>query len=86
LKISFIAKKLEKTQLFDMKNLQIRLSDPQKVEGSFFFSSYYTYLLTVSELNKQVRRRYSEFVWLRDYLVDMYPGINIPPLPNKKTN
>merc|ERR1712224_499465 len=32
-----------------------------------------------------VRRRYSDFEWLRKALVLQYPGIFIPPMPKKQT-
>ena len=35
-------------------------------------------------LNWQVGRRYSDFIWLREYLTKFYPTQIIPPIPNKK--
>lgn len=31
-------------------------------------------------------RRYSDFVWLRSYLLKVYPTQIIPPIPNKKAS
>jgi hypothetical protein len=35
-------------------------------------------------LKWQVGRRYSDFVWLRNYLTKMYPNQIVPPIPEKK--
>lgn len=40
--------------------------------------------MTTVELNWKVGRRYSDFVWLRGYLVKAYPTFIIPPIPQKK--
>lgn len=30
-----------------------------------------------------VKRKYNDFIWLRNILIKMYPGIAVPPLPGK---
>ncbi len=39
---------------------------------------------TVSDDTNSVRRRYSDFVWLRSCLARIFPGLFIPALPPKK--
>uniref|UniRef100_A0A7S3YTV3 PX domain-containing protein n=2 Tax=Lotharella globosa TaxID=91324 RepID=A0A7S3YTV3_9EUKA len=38
----------------------------------------------VESTPKGVRRRFSDFVWLRDTLAKCFPGVLLPPLPPKK--
>jgi len=45
--------------------------------------SYVTYLVRTQPLNFIVRRRYSDFLWLRGVLVKRYAGMLIPSLPAK---
>ncbi|GAB5370278.1 hypothetical protein AAMO2058_001478800 [Amorphochlora amoebiformis] len=62
----------------------VEVSDPQTSKS--LTSSYTTYAVTVQpnlEDVKFVRRRYSDFVWLRKWLTEGFPGIFIPPLPPK---
>jgi hypothetical protein len=32
----------------------------------------------------EVGRRYSDFIWLRNYLLKAYPSQIVPPIPQKK--
>jgi sorting nexin-4 len=57
---------------------QVKISDPIKHgEGSQAFVSY----LVTAE--KQVRRRFQDFVMLHRWLSEVYPQCIIPPLPSK---
>ena len=80
----FECKQLENTPLSSTKNPVITISSPEKKEGSFFIKSYISYLVTTSEINLNVKRRYSDFVWLHQALLDLYPYLFIPPIPKKK--
>ena len=40
--------------------------------------SYTTYLVTCALATEGVRRRYSDFEWIRDLLVARYHGIAVP--------
>ena len=75
--------KSTQTKLSKEPELDITLSSPEKVEGGFFSKSYITYLLQTQPLNYQVRKRYSDFEWLRQYLSSIYIGSFIPPIPRK---
>jgi hypothetical protein len=72
-----------KSPLNDIK-ITVRVTQPKINEGSFFTSSYITYEVITDELSYSVRRRYSDFEWLRNSLSKLYPGYFIPPLPSKK--
>ena len=84
--------KCESTLLSDKGDtLKVVISSPEKVEGGLFSSAYVTYLVSTHPLNFVVRRRYSDFEWLRKILNSLHPGvpvrksliIQIAPLPKK---
>ncbi|GMH30132.1 hypothetical protein Nepgr_031975 [Nepenthes gracilis] len=68
--------------------LSVSVIDPVKLGNGV--QAYISYrVITKTNLpdyqgpEKIVIRRYSDFVWLRDRLFEMYKGIFIPPLPEK---
>ena len=63
--------------------ISIMISSPEKHSGGFFTSDYITYLVETSGLNFKVRRRYSDFEWLRSILVSFFPAFMISPIPGK---
>lgn len=54
------------------------------MEGGIFTSNYVTYEILTDSENWTVRRRYSDFQWLRSILQKFFPGHIVPPLPSKK--
>ena len=76
-------KPTEKTPLSMEENPNIQVGFPEKVEGGFFSKSYVTYLITTSCLNLKVRRRYSDFDWLRQMMQNLYMYNVIPTTPRK---
>lgn len=54
------------------------------MDGGFFGVNYVSYELFTENFNWTIKRRYSDFESLRNILVKLYPGILLPPLPNKK--
>ena len=75
--------KNEETDLSKASNVTITLSYPEKVEGGIFSKSYVTYLVTTLPFDFKVRKRYSDFEWLRSMLQSIYIGSVIPPIPRK---
>ena len=65
------------------QNIVIQLSSPERAENGIFSKGYVTYLITTYPLNYSVRRRYSDFEWLRQYFSSRYINTVIPPLPKK---
>ena len=61
----------------------VQISDPQ-TQSSGFLGSFTTYLLTSSMAGDGVRRRYSDWDWLRELLVARYHGVAVPLLPEKR--
>lgn len=66
------------------KQIKVILQNPRVIEKSIFETSYVFYELETSEFNWLVNRRYSDFCWLRDCLVALYPGDYVPQLPKKQ--
>ena len=77
------SKVFDKTPLGISDNPSIQVGFPEKVEGGFFSKSYVSYLVTTMPLNIKVRRRYSDFEWLRQILTNLYVGNVIPTTPRK---
>lgn len=49
-------------------------------------TSFLEFKVQTVELGWKVGRRYSDFVWLRTYLLKAYPSFIIPPVPEKKAS
>ena len=73
----------EKSELSKYENIHIEMSLGEKVAGTFFTKAYMTYIINTSPLNLKVRRRYSDFEWLRQILSNFYSSSLIPPIPKK---
>ena len=76
-------KPLEQTELAKFDNLEITISKPEKKTEGFFSKTYVTYMVTTLPASYIVRRRYSDFVWLRSTLQNHFPSNVIPPIPKK---
>ena len=81
-------KKCKPTEITDLSKhdiIKITISNPEKKDAGFFNKSYITYLVSTSPVSYKVRRRYSDFVWLRTTLQNHFPSNVIPPIPKKNT-
>ncbi|XP_046741932.1 sorting nexin-30-like [Diprion similis] len=74
----------------DSRDLQIKVDNPQKHLETL--ETFITFRVTTrtsrpefEETEYVVRRRYNDFIWLRQKLVDTYPTHIIPPMPGKHT-
>ncbi|KAG8233463.1 hypothetical protein J437_LFUL013750 [Ladona fulva] len=74
----------------DTRDLQVRVDNPQKHLSTL--ETFITFRITTrtsraeyEETEYVVRRRYNDFVWLRQKLVEDFPTHLIPPLPEKHT-
>ena len=74
----------ENTELTESYEVNVKLSSPEKIEGGIFGKSYVTYLLETNPFGFRVRKRYSDFEWLRNILSLHYPNCVMPPLCKKK--
>ena len=59
------------------------VASPKKETKFAGLKSYITYQLKPSNSNNQVSRRYKQFYWLHQRLIERYAFIPIPPLPDK---
>ena len=75
--------KVVPNELSQSKEVDIKLSFPEKVEGGIFSKSYVTYLMQTTPLGFKIRKRYSDFDWLRNILSTVYVNCVIPPLCKK---
>ena len=73
-------KKAELNQIEVKDNLIITLSSPELTGGGLFSKAYVTYLVETKPLGFQVRRRFSDFIWLHDILKSLYINCVIPPI------
>lgn len=76
-------KPLEQTELSKFEKLEITVSKPEKKNEGFFSKTYVTYMVSTSPASYIVRRRYTDFVWLRSTLLNHFPTSVIPPIPKK---
>ena len=57
------------------------------LKGFFIKSIYYSFLLeNIPNKKQKIKRRYTDFEWLRKTLYRLFPGNYIPPLPLKTLN
>ena len=73
----------DKSELGRAKDIKIEVTVGEKVNRKMFSKAYMTYLITTNPLNYKVNRRYSDFEWLRQTLLHLYPSNIIPPIPKK---
>ena len=76
-------KPCETTDIAKSQNVSISLSKPEKKKGGFLAKDYMTYLITTLPVSYKVRRRYSDFGWLRTALQNHFPANLIPPMPKR---
>ena len=81
--IKLKCKILEKSTLND-KKITVQIKNPKPVVTNFLSSNYVEYEVETKEMNWLVKRRYSDFVWLRQVLSKLNPGHMVPPLPDKQ--
>ena len=75
--------KLEKTNLNDLEIL-VNVSNPRVINNSLFSTNYVLYEISTPKFNWFVNRRYSDFIWLRECLKNLFPGDILPIFPKKK--
>jgi len=79
------SKEIEKNALVECNELRVTVSEPQVTGGGIFSKKYVLYTVTTEPLAWVVKRRYSDFLWLRSTLFTMHLAAYLPPLPEKKT-
>lgn len=64
-------------------DFQIKVTKYEKIEGGIFERSYVVYTIETPALKSVVNRRFNDFVWFRQVLSVLAPGIPIPPITKK---
>ena len=75
--------KAETNALNNQENLEITVTDPQKINNGFFSKTYVNFLIKTNPINLKVRRKHYDFVWLRERLSIIYNLNVLPRLPRK---
>lgn len=78
-------------EVSSMPLFEFNVSEPEKKEGQgkldLAYWTYHVYTKTTLETFPQKElvsvRRYNDFVWLRNQLVETYAGVIVPPIPDK---
>ena len=77
----------------EFNKIRIIVNPPKKeyestgLKGFFIKSVYYSFLLeNIPNKKNKIKRRYTDFEWLRKTLYRLFPGNYIPPLPKKSLN
>ena len=73
----------EFTGFTDKEGIIVKVSSPEKKEGGIFSKSFISYLVETAPFNFRTRKRYSDFLWLRNSLSLIYSHCVIPPLCKK---
>ena len=76
-------KPLEQTELSKYNKLKITVTKPEKKTEGFFSKTYVTYMVSTMPASYVVHRRYTDFTWLRNTLLNLFPANSIPPIPKK---
>ena len=77
---------IEQTPVSEKDKLDIEVTKPKIEKEGIFSFSHSTYLIVTSTLNLQVRRKYSDFLWLYNILKTQFPNCIVPPFFKKKEN
>jgi hypothetical protein len=73
----------ETTGFTDKEGIIVTVTSPEKREGGIFSKSYISYLIQTEPFKFRTRKRYSDFLWLRNTLSLIYSHCVIPPLCKK---
>jgi hypothetical protein len=71
------------SQLLFQDELKVRIGDYEKFSGGMFRSDYVMYEVQTEPFNWLVKRRYSDFAWLREVLIQEYSLSIVPPVAEK---
>ncbi|OMJ73770.1 hypothetical protein SteCoe_27481 [Stentor coeruleus] len=67
-------------ELSRMGDVKILVCNPEIVDPGLFSSKYYQFVVNTQPVNWLVKRKIEDFLWIRDMLVNDFPGVYIPPI------
>ena len=73
----------ETTPFTNSDCIEVKVVSHQKVDGGLFSKSYLTYAIEVEPFHFKIKKRYSDILWLRNVLCNIYSNYVIPPLCKK---
>ena len=76
-------KLMETTEFREHKDIKIEIKDPKKVDTGFFSGKSVNYTIITLPFNYKVDRRYTDFKWLREMLLNLFNNILIPKMSYK---
>ena len=78
----FEEKQQKKEVRGQLNQIEIKVSDPQLDQSG----GYTTYMISGHDKlgTFEIRRRYNDFFYFREALKKKWPGLYIPPIPEKK--
>ena len=76
-------KLMETTEFREHKDIKIEIKDPKKVDTGFFSGKSVNYSIITLPFNYKVERRYTDFKWLREMLLNLFNNILIPKMSYK---
>ena len=76
--------KAVETQLSLEENIMVLIEDPQVTGAGYFSYGTPSFTLHTKPIGWSVNRQIDDFLWLKQTLSSMYPGIYIPPFLSKK--
>ena len=68
------------TQVSKLTSPDIIICGIERVDGGFFSSAYVNFVVSLKETEFVVKRRVSDFIWLREGILKEFPVSIIPPL------
>lgn len=68
------------SQVSKMGEIEVLVSEFEKVEGGFFSSAYVLFIVKIKNSEFMVKRKLTDFIWLREGLQKEFPLSFIPPL------
>ena len=71
------------TMISKLTKIKIIFGNPQIIDAGFFSRNYVLYQIKTIPFNSNVKRRYGDFEWLRNIMLNLYPNTVIPPIPKK---
>ena len=74
--------KLEENEISNNNEINIKISNPVKINPGFFSSSYYQYTIQTNPLGYKVVRKLSDFSFLQEIIPLFNASVFNPPLPN----
>ena len=75
---------IDQTPITKEKKIEIEVTKPKVEKGGMFSFSYGTYLIVTTPINLQVRRKYTDILWLYNILKSQYINCIVPPFFKKK--